>query len=143
LFALPVLVLAALGPSRLLGPYRAVLGFRGGPSGILHWGALDAMTLAYASGWIVVPGALLGLWLAVARPRSRQELAFGVVAVLFGAMVLLEAGVLQASLPLGKEIQERYVFYAVPLIGLAFALYAGRGWPLRLPHLALAAALVL
>ena len=143
LFALPVLALAAAGPGRLLGPYRAVLGFHGSPGGIVHWAALDAMTLAYAAGWIVVPGALLGLWLAIARPRSREELSFGIFAVLFGAVVLIEAGALQASLPLGKEIQERYVFYAVPLLGLAFALYAARGWPLRLAHLTLAAGLIL
>jgi hypothetical protein len=140
---LPVGALAAAGPTRLLGTYRAVLGFHGGALGIAHWAALDAMTLAYAAGWIVVPGAILGLWLAIERPRSRDELAFGVLAILLAAAVLLEAGFLQASLPLGKEIQERYVFYAVPLIALGFALYAGRGWPLRLPHLALAALLVL
>ena len=101
------------------------------------------MTLAYAAGWIIVPGALLGLWLALrpaavargARVRRRRARSLGASS--------LEAGLLQASLPLGKEIQERYVFYAVPLLGLCFALYARRGWPLRLPHLALAAALVL
>ncbi len=142
-FVLPVLALAAARPAHLLGPYRAVLGFRGGPVSVVHWAALDAMTLAYAAGWIVVPGALLGLWLVIARPRSREELSFGVFAVLFGAVVLAEAGALQASLPLGKEIQERYVFYVVPLLGLAFALYAARGWPFRLAHLALAAGLIL
>ena len=48
----------------------------------------------------------------------------------------------RASRP-DREIQERYVFYAAPLLVLSFALYACRGWPLRLPHLALAAGLVL
>jgi hypothetical protein len=101
------------------------------------------MTLAYAAGWIIVPGALLGLWLALARPRSTEELAFGVVTVLLTAALFLEAGLLQASLTAGREIQERYVFYAAPLLALSFALYAARGWPLRLPHLVLAAGLVL
>jgi hypothetical protein len=143
LFVVPVLALVATGPARALGPYKAVLGFRGGPGEVARWAALDAMTLAYAAGWIVVPGALLGLWLAVARPRSREELAFGATAGLLIGVLLLEAGAVQASLPLGKEIQERYVFYAVPLLGVCFALYAARGWPLRVPHLALAATLVL
>ena len=143
LFAVPLLAVLAAGPGRVLGTYRAVLGFHGGIAGIVHWAGLDAMTLAYAAGWIVVPGALLGLWLTVAKPRSRDELAFGVVTALVGISLLVQAGLLQASLPLGKEIQERYVFYAVPLIGVAFALYAARGWPLPLQHLALAAALVI
>ncbi len=142
-FAVPMLGAVALGPARVLGTYRAVFHLDGSPAGVLHWAALDGMTLAYASGWIIVPGALLGLWLAVARPRSRDELAFGAVAALFAGAVLVEAGVLQANLALQKEIQERYVFYAVPLLGLAFALYAARGWPLRIPHLALAAGLLL
>jgi hypothetical protein len=143
LFALPVLALVAAGPGRALGPYGAVLGFHGSALGIAKWGALDAMTLAYAAGWIVVPGALLGLWLALARPRTREETAFGAWVVLLTGMLLVEAGLLQTNVTLGKEIQERYVFYAVPLIGLCFALYAARGWPSRVPHLALAALLVL
>ena len=143
LFAVAAAGALGSGPSRTVGAYRWLLGFHAGPLGIAHWAALDAMTLAYAAGWIVVPGALIGLLLALARPRSTDELAFGAVAVLLAAALLFEAGLLQASLPLGKEIQERYVFYAVPLLGLCFALYASRGWPLRLLHLALAAALVL
>jgi hypothetical protein len=72
------------------------------------------MTLAYAAGWIIIPGALLGLWLAVRRPRSTEELAFGVVALLVTVALFLEAGFLQASLTSVHEIQERYVFYAAP-----------------------------
>jgi hypothetical protein len=143
LFALLAAALLAAGPSRSVGIYRYLFGFHAGPLGILHWASLDAMTLAYAAGWIIVPGALLGLWLALARPRTTEELAFGAVTVLLAVALFFEAGLLQASLAAGREIQERYVFYAAPLLVLSFALYAGRGWPLRLPHLALAACLVL
>jgi hypothetical protein len=143
LFALAAVALIAAGPSRSVGIYRYLLGFHAGPLGILHWASLDAMTLAYAAGWIIVPGALLGLWLALARPRTTEELAFGAVTVLLAAALFFEAGLLQASLAAGREIQERYVFYAAPLLALSFALYAGRSWPLRLPHLMLAAGLVL
>jgi hypothetical protein len=143
LFAVAVVLLLASGPSRSVGVYRYLFGFHTGPLGIIHWASLDAMTLAYAAGWIIVPGALLGLWLVLARPRSTDELAFGVIVVLFVVALFFEAGLLQASLTFGKEIQERYVFYAAPLLGLCFALYASRGWPLRLPHLVLAVALVL
>src|SRR4029450_8703507 len=41
------------------------------------------------------------------------------------------------------RIQERYFFYAVPLVGILFALYTSRGWPHRFVHGALAAGLVL
>jgi hypothetical protein len=143
LFAVAAAGLLVAGPSRSIGIYRYLFGFHASPLGVVHWAALDAMTLAYAAGWIIVPGALLGLWLTISRPRSTEELAFGVVTVLVAMSLFFEAGFLQASLTVGHEIQERYVFYAAPLLGLCFALYAGRGWPLRLPHLALAAALVL
>jgi hypothetical protein len=143
LFAVAAAALLAAGLSRSVGVFRWLLGFHAGPLGIVHWAALDAMTLAYAAGWIIIPGALLGLWLALSRPRSTEELAFGVVAVLLIAALFFEAGLLQASITGEHEIQERYVFYAAPLLGLCFALYARRGWPLRLQHLALAAVLVL
>jgi hypothetical protein len=143
LFALAAVALLAAGPSRSVGIYHYLFGFHAGPLAILHWASLDAMTLAYAAGWIIVPGALLGLWLTLARPRTTEELAFGAVTVLLAVALLFEAGLLQASLTAGREIQERYVFYAAPLLALSFALYAGRGWPLRVSHLALAAGLLL
>jgi len=143
LFAVPLLALLATGPVRALGPYRAVLGFNPDPIELIRWVGWDAMSLAYASGWIVVPGALIGLWLALVRPRSRAEIAFGAATVMLAVALLAEAGVLQSSLTGMGEIQERYVFYLVPLAAISFALYAARGWPLRLPHLFLAAALVL
>ena len=142
LFALAATAGVASGPARALGVYRGVFQHHVSPLGVAHWAALDTMTLAYAAGWIVVPGAVLGLWLALARPRSREELVFGTLALILAPALIVEAAVLQASIPFTDQIQERYVFYAVPLIGLCFALYASRGWPLRLPHLALAAALV-
>jgi len=148
---LPLAVFAALliaavgsGPTRSVGIYRWLLGFHASATGIAHWAALDAMMLVYAAGWVIVPGALVGIWLAVRSPRSREELAFGVVAILLSAILLVEGGFLQASLPApGREIQERYVFYVVPLLGLSFALYASRGWPFRIAHLLVAAGLLL
>jgi hypothetical protein len=79
----------------------------------------------------------------------RMELAFGVMVCLLAVALLAEAGLLQAntaaqvSALTPGEIKERYVFYLAPLAAVSFALYARRGWPLRVPHLALAAALVL
>jgi hypothetical protein len=100
---------------------------------------IDAMMLVYGSGVVLAPGPLLGLWLALRRPRSRAELAFGALAVPLIVALLLEAAAYGLG---GERVQERYFFYAVPLVGIAFALYASRGWPHRLAHGAIAAGLV-
>ena len=129
-FVLAAGAVLASGPAHTVGVYRWLFGLHTGPLGVVHWAALDAMTLAYTAGWIIVPGALLGVWLTLARPRSTDELAFGVVAVLLVAALFFEAGLLQASLDLGKEIQERYVFYAAPATrGLLRALCVARVAP--------------
>ena len=95
----------------------------------------NALVLAYSAGWVLVPPALLGLALALARPRSRVELAFGSVAAPLVALLLLQASLYGDT----ENVQERYVFYAVPLLVLACALYARRGWPLLRAHALLAA----
>src|SRR5262249_35163397 len=63
LFLLAGIAVLGSGPSRALGVYRGLLDHVAQPLSVVHWAALDAMTLAYAAGWIIVPGALLGLWL--------------------------------------------------------------------------------
>ena len=89
--------------------------------------ATNAFGLAYACGWLLVPGAVLGAVLGVARPRSRTELAFAALSVGFTIGLLAEAS-LWGDVDL---IQERYFFYCLPLVALFFALYAARGWPQR------------
>ena len=89
--------------------------------------ATNGFGLAYAGGWLLLPGALLGLVLALGRPRSREELSFGALAGAFSLGLLGEAA---AYGDLGR-IQERYFFYALPLVALLFGLYASRGWPHR------------
>lgn len=138
-FALPALGLLVAGPHRALGFYSAVLDFDALTPELGKWFGADAMVLAYASGWVLVPGAVLGLVLALLRPRSRAELAFAALGGLVAGAVVLEAGVYGVR---GDRIHERYVFYAVPIVGLLFALYARRGWPHRLTHALLAAGLV-
>jgi len=94
------------------------------PVAVRGFGA-NALVLAYASGWVIVPGALIGLALALVRPRSRGELGFGVFAVAEIVLLLVEASVVG---DVGR-VQERYAMYALPLVVVAFALYASRGWP--------------
>ena len=134
----PALVLFAVGPGRALGFYEGVLDIDFLSLEFTKWVGLDAMFLAYASGVVLAPGALIGLWLALRHPRSREELAFGALAVTLIVVLLLEA----AAYGLEGRLQERYFFYAVPLVGIAFVLYASRGWPHRLALGALSAGLV-
>jgi hypothetical protein len=87
---------------------------------------------------VLVPGALIGLALSFARPRTRAELAFASLTVALTAGLLGEAGLLGDA----DQAQERYLFYVLPLIAIGFGLYASRGWPYRLYHALAAAALV-
>ena len=137
---IPVVAFVAVGPSRALGFYQGILDLQLGSPELAKWFGADAMLLAFAAGIVLAPGAALGLWLAVQRPRSREELAFGALAAPFVAALLLEAAAYGIG---GDRIQERYFFYAVPLVGILFALYASRGWPHRLVHGVLAAGLIL
>lgn len=140
LFAVPVLLALAVGRERVFGIYSAPFGQSIVDTlSMSNMGGANALLLLYICGFVLVPGALLGLVLAVARPRSRAELALGAVAVSLGGALLAEAAIFGAL----HVAQERYVFYVVPLLATSFALYASRGWPLRRVHALLAAGLLL
>ena len=130
LLAVPVALALAVGPSRVLAFYKGVLHTDIAPGAVAHSTGTNLIVLLYASGFVLVPGAILGLALAIARPRTRAELAFAVVTSLLSLTLLAEAGIFGAS----ALAQERYVFYVLPLIAIGFALYASRGWPFRLYH---------
>jgi hypothetical protein len=105
----------------------------------LRWSGWTAALLPFAAGMLVVPGAILGLGYAVARPRTRAESAFGVMTLL-----LLLAGPVQAGLIASGEAHrpfERYAFYAVPLLFASFFLYVERGAPRRRLYVGAALAL--
>jgi hypothetical protein len=128
----------ALGPTRVLGIYGGVLSSDVDAGLLVERVGSNALVLAYASAWILVPGAVLGLGLALARPRDPVERAFAALVIPFVAGLVLEASVFATP----EHVQERYAFYAIPLLTLAFGLYATRGWPLRLAHAGFAAALL-
>ena len=126
------------GPRSVLGYYDSVVGLDLSPFPILRWMGADGMLLLYSSGWVLVPGALMGLALAVWRPRSRAELGFAVFGSLVALAIVFEAALYAAN---GADrIQERYFFAILPLIGLLFALYVKRGFPHRVPHALIAGA---
>lgn len=130
LLGLPVVAVIGLGPSRVLG-YYSVVGHDHVPAfAALKWAAIDTMMLAYSAGWILIPGAVIGLALALTRPHTRVERAFGALALFVSAGVFVEAAIYAARG--STRYQERYLFALLPLVALAFGLYARRGWPHRL-----------
>ena len=139
-FGAALLALLAVGLDRALGYYSGVFAFELEPLEIARWAGVDVLILLYTSGWILVPGAALGLGLALARPRSRSETAFGAFAAVFVALLTVQAALVAANG--SPRALERYVFYGAPLVAVAFGLYASRGWPHRLVHALGASALV-
>jgi hypothetical protein len=137
-FGLAALLAAAVGFTRILGLYESALDQRAAPLELLERMGVNLLVLAYASGWILLPGAILGFALALARPRGRTELAFASFALPLILALLLQAGLVGAV----EHAQERYVFYALPLAAVSFCLYASRGWPLRVHHALVAAVLL-
>jgi hypothetical protein len=99
----------------------------------------NALVLAYAAGWIVVPAGLLGLVGAFARPRNELERAFGVLAATSALAVFAETTLYGYS----DLTYERYGFYLFPLLFLGFGLYAERGLPWRRAYALLAAGMFL
>lgn len=142
-----VVALASLGALAAAAAVQGVsgLGFYSGAVELdyaaletLRWAGWTAGLLPFAAGMLVVPGAIVGLGFAVARPRSRAEGAFGTMALLLLIACPLQAGLIasgEADRPL-----ERYVFYAVPLLFVAFFLYVERGAPKRMLYAGVALA---
>lgn len=119
-----------------LGYYGGILDLSFAPGRVLASAGKNLLVLTYATGIVLVPGALLGFALALRRPRGTAEFVFAVFALALAALLVGEAAVY------GSQPHERYVIYLGPLLALAFALYAGRGWPLRTAHMLVAFGLV-
>jgi hypothetical protein len=84
----------------------------------------------FASGFVLVPGALLGVIAGLLRPLARAELAFAAMTLVL-TVALLSQAVLYGNI---GYVQERYLFYILPLWTISFLLYAQRGWPWRRAH---------
>ena len=134
LLALPVLTGGAA-----LGSYTGAALFDYEPLAVLEWCGFTAALLAFAAGWLVVPGAIIGLFSLVRGLSRRVEAAAAVLTAALVVFVLLEVGLIaagEAHRPL-----ERYAIYLVPLLFLAFFAYVERGAPHRRAYVALALAL--
>jgi hypothetical protein len=127
LYAAPLAFAAAVGPKRLLGYYAGIANFDIRPGAIAHWLGADAMMLAYAAGLALVPGALVGLIVALRRPQTRDEGAFGALAV--GLFLALFAEALAYATNGSARFQERYLMVLLPLVFPAFWVWVKRGRP--------------
>jgi 4-amino-4-deoxy-L-arabinose transferase-like glycosyltransferase len=130
--------LAAAGPARNTGYYPSIFQIGVHPRSLAASLGRNAIVLVFASGFVLVPGAILGLFYSIRRPASRPELAFGLLAGTLTAALIFQASVYGAP----TLAQERYTFYVLPLWPLLFLLYARRGWPRRTYQALIALALV-
>jgi hypothetical protein len=136
----PVVTYLAVKGEGALGYYSGVFQFGFHPLGILRWGAVDIMLLAYASTLVIVPGAVTALAAGAIRPRSQQERSYSRFVLLLAGVLLFES-VLYATNG-SDRFQERYLFSLIPLLAIAFPLCLDRGRPLRLSAIAISVALV-
>ena len=106
-----------------------------GLGSVLRMAGIDGFVVLLAGGVVLVPSALVGLALALARPRSHTELAYGALALTTATGLLLQS-VLWGDVHL---VQERYLGYLVPLLGFGFALRCSRRPRRALPEVGVAA----
>lgn len=117
-------VVAATGG---LGPYSAwLLHPPVYPAAFATSALLDTATVALAAGFVLAPGAVLGLDLALSSPRGRAELGFGAFG-LFTACSLIAL----ASFNPHPRVMERYLIILAPLVPVLFLLWVERGAPHR------------
>ncbi len=132
-------VAAIVGGSALLGTYAGVELLDFAPGEVARWAAWTGVLVPFAAGWVLVPGAILGLGAGAVRPRSREEGAFARLALGVGALFLLQAGLIAAGE--SHRPLERYAIYLVPLVAVAFFAYIERGAPWRRVYAGIAIAL--
>ena len=137
---LALLALAAVPVAvKGLGYYSGVGEFSLDPAQIVRWFGVDAMLLAYAAGWLVIPGALV----ALATPRGTAERAFAGFTIVLAFALFVEAALFATNTDgQGGRFQERYLFTLIPLIVIAFGLSLRREGRTRLVIAALGALLV-
>jgi hypothetical protein len=126
LLALPLVVAVGLGPARVFGYYSSVTSLHVGGQ-LLYWAGIDLFLLAFSTGIVLVPGALV----ALARPCGRAETAFAALAAVFCAGVVVEAALYASNG--SSRFQERYLFALLPLVPIGFGLYLKHGRPAGIP----------
>lgn len=131
--------LGALMGSVVLGQYAGATGLEYPLGDLVRWTALSAGILPFSAGWLVAPGAILGIGCLLARPRTRAEAGFAALVATVAPLVVLEAALIATGD--AARVMERYLVCVVPLAFVAFLAYVERGAPRRLLHAGLALAL--
>jgi hypothetical protein len=128
--ALTVGLLAVLvGLPGLLGQYGPSHFGHASPASIAHWTLDSVALLPFALGLAIVPGAIFGFSLMLARPRTTAERALAVVSISSTGLFLGQTALVSATE--AHRPLERYLFYVTPLFFAAFFRYAERGAPRR------------
>jgi Dolichyl-phosphate-mannose-protein mannosyltransferase len=113
------LAAALAAGTRSLGYYHSVLDLHVGTD-VGRWAITDAMLLVYAAGYVLVPGAFVGMVSAIVRPRRDADRAAGAIAASLALLLLAEASVYAAN---GTDrFQERYLVSLLPLVPIFFCL---------------------
>ena len=115
----PALAVLGLGPGRALGYYKSVMDLHSSWD-VGRWASADAMLIVYSCGYVLVPAAVVGLVLAIARPQSPAERALGAFAAAFITLLLAEASLYAANG--SARFQERYLMALQPLVPILFCL---------------------
>jgi hypothetical protein len=132
-------LLGALTGGVVLGQYLGAKDLEYPLGEVVRWTALSAGILPFSAGWLVVPGAILGTVVLLARPRSRAEAGFAALVATITPLLVLEAALIATGD--AHRVMERYLVCLVPLAFLAFLAYVERGAPHRFVHAGLALAL--
>jgi hypothetical protein len=139
---LSCVTLASLG-ALIVVTGGAVLGQYGGatrldyPLGdVAHWTALSAGMLPFSTGWLVAPGAVLGIGVLLWRPRTRAEAAFAALVAFVVPLLVVEAALIATGD--AQRVMERYLVCLVPVAFVAFLAYVERGAPARVLYAGLA-----
>ena len=127
---LPLAAALALGPRRVLGYYSGIADLEPTAGSVAHALSTQLLGLAYSAGWALLPAALVGIALALARPSRPEQTAFAALVTVFGAGLLAEAALYALDDP--QRYKERYLIALPPLVAPAFVLWLRRGAPARL-----------
>jgi len=118
--AIPLLIAGVIG--RVLGRYETTI-HEGAliPDGL--FGSMARHLDFIAVGIGVLPFVLATAWVlsSLVRPTGRRGHAFGVLALLTVAAVTFQASSFNLNFALGGPIQDRYLFYIVPLLFVGMA----------------------
>jgi hypothetical protein len=127
---------AAAALSRGFGYYSGLA--HPAPAGaVAHTVGIDAFVVLICTGIAIVPSALPGLALGLARPRFRAEFAFSVLVTSLAVAFLAEAALWEHA----SRVQTRYLCYLLPLLAVAFGLRRSRSERHALAEVAVAAVL--